>query len=390
VADPTPPQPEPLGLYARIGLLLVAPSRALERIERQGGGFRDAGWLVLVGMLCFRLEDLARALLGISHLSLGTVGRQLLAVASQEVQEALWIALGASILVTVLAGRGKRDPSRDLELGCAAYVPFFAVRAVYRTLDLEGLAGPLGYRANQVSSWVAAGAALFIVGLGVRLARGRTSEPAAPSSAPEAPPGTSPAPVTSPASPASSTAVPVPLFRARVAAILLGAVLLAGLSSNAIWVARNANAIRPLERGKAAPDFVLPRADKLGGSLSLAELRGKVVLLDFWATWCVPCLQMLPVLHRLHAEWKERGVEIVGINSDGPSLGDDELRAFLQQRPAGYPVVVDRAGEVGGLYTVVARPPMVVEGRDGEIRKSFWGVTTESELQGALEDATAK
>jgi hypothetical protein len=83
---------------------------------------RDAGYLVLLGLICFRLEDVTRALLGITHLSFGTVLRQMLAVLSQEVQEAIIVVLPAAVAVTLGAGRGKRDPSRDLELGAAAYI----------------------------------------------------------------------------------------------------------------------------------------------------------------------------------------------------------------------------------------------------------------------------
>src|SRR5262249_53922661 len=119
-------QPRPPSLPARLGALLATPGRALGAMEaRGGGGVRDAAWLVLFGVICFRLQDQTRALLGLSQVGVAP----LLAVFSQEVREAVTVALGAGLTLTLLAGRGRRDPSIDIELGAACYVPFFAARS---------------------------------------------------------------------------------------------------------------------------------------------------------------------------------------------------------------------------------------------------------------------
>lgn len=269
-----------LALPARLGMLLAEPRRALIMVEARATGVRDAGWLVLAGIVCFRLEDLMRAFLGITHLSLGTVLRQTLAVVSYEVREAIFVILPAAILVTLAAGRGKRDPGRDLELAAAAYVPFFAVRAVYRTLDHEAFFGPLPRAANQLASLVALGWAIVLVALAIALARRRSLTEAT---------------VTPTAQARAEELVPVgagtslaPRRRARVAVTAFAALLGAALFINVGWVLRHADAIRPLGRGTDAPAFALPRVDGKAGQVSLTALRGKVVLLDFWATWCAP------------------------------------------------------------------------------------------------------
>ncbi len=364
---PSPTAPKPAGFPARIGTLLFYPRRALVQIDQQGGGFRDAGYLVLLGVLCFRLEDLARALLGVLHQSLGTVVRQVLATASHEIQEAVLLGLPAAVLLTLAAGRGRRDPGRDVELGAACYVPFFAVRAVYRTLDLQALLGPLSFQVNRAFTAVAYAAALLTLAVGILVARRR---------------------VTATISDVALTEPRAGLL-GRVGVTLLAACLGGALMLNLAHVVRHADTIRPLSSGSMAPGFVLPLAQGTG-QVSLSGLKGKVVLLDFWATWCGPCLQMMPTLDRLHGDFQARGVQFVGINSDGPGLSDDDLRTFLSTRNIPYPIVIDREGEVGERYKVRAYPHMIVVGRRGDVKKSFWGITSRSELFSALDEAAAE
>jgi thiol-disulfide isomerase/thioredoxin len=363
-------------------MALVEPRRALARVEITGGGVRDAVWLVVLGLVCFRLEDVMRALLGITHLSAGTVVRQMLSFISIELRDAMFVVVPAAVVVTVAAGRGRRDPSRDLELAALAYVPFFVIRAIYRALDLEAFMGPLPRSANQLASLLAVIAACAMVGLAIATTRRRPL--ASPAGAPGTGTASQPGHQTNDSADLQSESLPVPRLRSRLVVTAAAALLGAAFFVNIGWVARNVDAIRPLTQGKPAPNFSLARIDGVSGEVQLSSLKGKVVLLDFWASWCGPCVQMLPTLHGLYQDWRDKGVEFVGINTEGAAVSRSELAAFLKERPSPYPVVLDPDGEVGGLYKVVALPHIVLVGRGGEIRKTFWGVTSAHEIATAL------
>jgi cytochrome c biogenesis protein CcmG/thiol:disulfide interchange protein DsbE len=347
-------------LPARVGELLVAPGAALRRIEAEGGGLRDAIGLVVAGALAFRLPDLIQTLLAIAAGTAGAVMR-LWGLFGAETLDAAWVVLPAAIVVTVAAG-ARRDAARDLELGAACYQAFFAVRGVARALD--AIAGAQ-VMAPRLTWAVAALAAAPVLMQAVAIARART-----------------------PGEAASGAAEPAtPTGRARVGALALAALLSVGLAGNAVWASRHIEALRPMRRGQEAPDFTLSRLDA-PGDVSLSALRGQVVVLDFWATWCPPCLAMMPVLDQVHARWSSRGVAFVGVNSDGGGATVDDLREFLAKNRIPYPVVLD-AGRVGALYKVESLPTLFIVGKDGRVRATFIGMQTQKRLDEALAAATA-
>jgi thiol-disulfide isomerase/thioredoxin len=349
-----------IGLPARIGQIVTAPRAAMARIDREGGGLTDALWLVAVGSVTFRIAQLLEAALGATESTSGAFMR-VAAVVSNELVGAAWIVLPAAILVTILAG-ARRDSARDLELGAACYAPYFVVRGLVRALEAvtgHELLPPL-------ASELAAGAvALGALVAAVRVARARGTLP---------PEGVTPADA----------------LRPRRAALAAGLGVMAvagvGLAGNATWSTRNFKELLPIRHGQIAPAFTLARADGTRGQISLAALRGRVVVLDFWATWCPPCLAMLPTLHELDAEWSDRGVAFVGVNSDG-GIEPEALRAFLTQHAVPYPVGIDE-GDIGSLYKVRSLPTLFVIGKDGTIRASFVGLTRKATLTDALEAAS--
>jgi cytochrome c biogenesis protein CcmG, thiol:disulfide interchange protein DsbE len=119
-----------------------------------------------------------------------------------------------------------------------------------------------------------------------------------------------------------------------------------------------------------APDFTLPQLD--GQRLSLSSYRGKIVLLDFWATWCVPCREEIPHFVELQKKYGNRGLQIVGVSMDDSS---DPVRPFYQRFQMNYPVVMGNA-RIGELYGgVLGLPIAFLIDRDGHIHAKHIGAT---------------
>ena len=139
-------------------------------------------------------------------------------------------------------------------------------------------------------------------------------------------------------------------------------------------------------RGKAAPDFALE--DLNGKSVSLQGLRGRVVVLDFWATWCGPCRAALPHLEQLHKDFAGAGVQVLAVN-----LREDRetARKFVESIGLTMPVLLDTTGKVAERYAVSGIPQTVVVDKNGQIARVFVGFSPEAsrQLREAVEAASA-
>lgn len=120
---------------------------------------------------------------------------------------------------------------------------------------------------------------------------------------------------------------------------------------------------------QAAPDFKLKGLD--GKEVQLASLKGSVVVLDFWATWCGPCVRSLPDLNKLYDQRRDKNLKVFAVNQqeDLPTV-----QAFVTQKKLTLPVLLDGDGVVGEAYAVRAIPQTVVIGKDGKVRKVFIGI----------------
>ena len=113
-----------------------------------------------------------------------------------------------------------------------------------------------------------------------------------------------------------------------------------------------------------APNFTLQ--SNAGGQVSLASLKGKVVMVNFWATWCVPCRQEMPHLQALYQKYNSLGFELLAVNVEKNNA--EGARKWLQETPVTFPVLFDPENQVTKLYKVQTMPSTVIIGRDGTMR----------------------
>ena len=119
----------------------------------------------------------------------------------------------------------------------------------------------------------------------------------------------------------------------------------------------------PVSAEDQAPDFTLSDAD--GNQITLSDLRGQVVMINFWASWCGPCREEMPYLEQIFQRYEPLGFTLLGINvEENPSDG----RAFLQDRPVSFPVLYDPENGISKLYDVIAMPSTVLIDRKGNVR----------------------
>lgn len=114
---------------------------------------------------------------------------------------------------------------------------------------------------------------------------------------------------------------------------------------------------------ESAPDFTLKSTQ--GENIRLSEHRGEVVLLNFWASWCGPCRQEMPLLDALQQRYNKLGFSVVGVNVDKDSALANKL---LKDIPVTFPVLLDNTGAVSASYNVSSMPTTVIIDRDGNMR----------------------
>jgi thiol-disulfide isomerase/thioredoxin len=121
-----------------------------------------------------------------------------------------------------------------------------------------------------------------------------------------------------------------------------------------------------------APDFTLRTLD--GREITLSELRGKVILLDFWATWCSPCRESIPHLIQLYKTYQKSGLVVIGMNMDRGDI--DNVRHFIMSMDIPYPIVVT-SNDVDRNYGVTSLPTTILIDKKGRVREKIRGFSSE-------------
>ena len=162
--------------------------------------------------------------------------------------------------------------------------------------------------------------------------------------------------------------------RVRLVAQAAALACVAGLLALLVWKLAHQQHAPPV--GSPAPAFTLARLDGRG-SVSLASLRGHPVVLNFWASWCIPCKAEAPVLERDWLRYKSRGVVFVGI--DYHDLASD-ARTFVTAHDLTFPMLEDGSGDVTGSYGISQVPETYVVDANGKIVAHIAGPITGSDL----------
>lgn len=121
--------------------------------------------------------------------------------------------------------------------------------------------------------------------------------------------------------------------------------------------------VSALEVGQAAPDIALSSID--GKNIRLKELRGQVVLVNFWASWCGPCRQEMPLLEDMYKKYSKLGFTILGVNVE---QDNSKAKAYLRDVTVTFPILLDPQNIASKLYNVEAMPTTAIVDRNGKIR----------------------
>ena len=136
--------------------------------------------------------------------------------------------------------------------------------------------------------------------------------------------------------------------------------------------------------GQTAPSFDLPA--ELSSTVSLAQLKGKVVYLDFWASWCGPCRQSFPWMNEMHSKYGGKGLVIVAINVDATTA---DAKKFLGETPAKFEIAYDAKGLTPKAFGIKGMPTSYLIDRTGKILSTHAGFNPakKSEIETALKHA---
>jgi thiol-disulfide isomerase/thioredoxin len=166
-------------------------------------------------------------------------------------------------------------------------------------------------------------------------------------------------------------------------AMVVAAVVAAAMLYFGVHMARRAEPTPRLTRATVAPDFTLESLD--GKSVRLSDLRGKAVLLNFWATWCGPCKIEMPWFIELQNQYGSQGLQIVGVAMD--DSGKEDIAKFAKDMGVNYPVLLGKEA-VGDAYGgVPALPESFFIGRDGKIVDKIIGLKGKGEIEDSIKKA---
>jgi peroxiredoxin len=130
----------------------------------------------------------------------------------------------------------------------------------------------------------------------------------------------------------------------------------------------------PVQLGSKAPDFKAFTLDSIPKEKRLADYHGQVMMINVWATWCLPCRVEMPSIEQLHKAYGPKGLKIVAVSIDDPGT-DAGIRAFAKQYGLTFEILHDPTGKIVDQYDITGYPETFIVGKDGVIRKKLMSAT---------------
>lgn len=332
--------------WERLGLAITQPRWALHVAADRDHAGRSGSDLIAVMVLLLaatQLRGLATAVWFGSSVEVGLGLR----VAMRVLTGALTLDLGLLVLgaLAVFAFAGaRRNLGRAFDLACVAALPLLFVRLGATVVVRTAGAGAVPEAVSWLLSALSYGWMFSLIALATRTERV--------------------APVRAPALPGEI------LTPARRLGWAVAAVAAVGIVAQTLWIADNLELVKPMKTGDEAPAFSLARVGptgELGDPVTLAATRGKVTVLDFWATWCKPCLVSMPRLEKLARSHPD--VAVLAINTDDPAAA----RALFNEHGYTMTLLSDDDGDVSQRYGVSTIPHTVIIDRRGRVREVVRG-----------------
>jgi cytochrome c biogenesis protein CcmG, thiol:disulfide interchange protein DsbE len=126
----------------------------------------------------------------------------------------------------------------------------------------------------------------------------------------------------------------------------------------------------PVQVGSKAPNFTAVTLDSIPREKSLADYRGQVVMINVWATWCLPCRVEMPSIEALYRDYGPKGLKVLAVSIDDPGT-DETIRSFVKQYGLTFEVLHDPKAKISETYDILGYPETLIVGKDGVIRKKL-------------------
>lgn len=165
------------------------------------------------------------------------------------------------------------------------------------------------------------------------------------------------------------------IMRSAILALLVFAI------GYTIYNSVTAEDVEFLRTGDKAPDFVLQ--DMEGNQHKLSDYKGQGVFLNFWGTWCEPCVEEMPAMDRQYKQFEEQGVQVLAVNI---AQSDFEVQSFVDRFKLSFPVVIDKSKSVMTAYNIRPLPTTILVNPEGEIERIVTGEMSEQDIQGFMEE----